>query len=560
MSQAIGQTVTAAPAPEAVARVLVVDDEQHMCDVCSRTLQRAGYIVTATSDPHAAAALLQSDHSFDLLLTDIKMPTMSGLDLARIARERDPAIAIIIMTGYASLENLHQSVQRGVADFLAKPFELEQLQRAVDQALQKRALLQDSLRLRTIEQLLANSEALSTTLELPELSGIVLQTMLQQSGARVAFLLFTEEPDQLAAPLASSPAAELLADGLGMAARALADQQAVAASEVDVCRSEQAVLRYGLAVPLRAQAQVSAILVLCDETRVLLRPGIQEGIMLLANHAGAALRNAVLYSQLGDAYQRRQEVDRMKSEFISIASHELRTPLSLVLGYTTMVRDQTSGEQREYLQRVMEGAQRIKEIVDDMVSLRHIETGEVQTELQPIVVQELVAQALEKARAAQGTARHTLIAELPEEPLLILGDREKLLVVLGQLLSNAIKFTPASGTVVVRAAEAEREALDSARSFVVPPPAHGGMRWLHLAVEDTGIGIPEREQVRIFERFYQVAASLTRDRGGTGLGLALVRELVVAMGGAIWLVSHEGHGSTFHIALPFRAQLAAHTP
>src|SRR5262245_9671435 len=93
----------------AVPRILVVDDEQHMCDVCMRILQRGGYDVVATSDPKAAVWTLRSDQRFDLLLTDIKMPEMSGLDLAHIARERDPAIAIIIMTGFASMENLHQS-------------------------------------------------------------------------------------------------------------------------------------------------------------------------------------------------------------------------------------------------------------------------------------------------------------------------------------------------------------------------------------------------------------------------------------------------------------------
>src|SRR5690349_3978929 len=121
--------------PSAVPRILVVDDEQYMCDVCMRTLQRTGYHVVATSDPAVAVEALRGEQSFDLLLTDIKMPTMSGLDLANIARERDPAIAIIIMTGFASIENLHQSVQRGVADFLSKPFELEYLRLAVDQAL-----------------------------------------------------------------------------------------------------------------------------------------------------------------------------------------------------------------------------------------------------------------------------------------------------------------------------------------------------------------------------------------------------------------------------------------
>src|SRR5512145_363049 len=120
--------------PDIIPRILLVDDEQHVCDVCSRTLQRAGYEVVATNDPHAAVQELRGEQHFDLLLTDIKMPTMSGLDLARMARERDPTIAIIIMTGYASMENLRQSVQRGAADFLSKPFELEHLRLAVDQA------------------------------------------------------------------------------------------------------------------------------------------------------------------------------------------------------------------------------------------------------------------------------------------------------------------------------------------------------------------------------------------------------------------------------------------
>ena len=124
-----------------VPRILVVDDEQHMCDICTRTLRRGGYYVLATTDPKVAARELRVDQRFDLLLTDIKMPTMSGLDLAHIAREYDPAIAIIIMTGFASMENLQQSVQRGVADFLSKPFELEQLRLAVDQALHKRSIL-----------------------------------------------------------------------------------------------------------------------------------------------------------------------------------------------------------------------------------------------------------------------------------------------------------------------------------------------------------------------------------------------------------------------------------
>jgi len=552
MSQALSQSALARVGVDKAARILVVDDEEHMCDVCSRALRRGGYEVVATSDPHAAVQMLQRDPSYDLLLTDIKMPTLSGLDLAHIARERDPAIAIIIMTGFASMENLHQSVQRGVADFLAKPFEIEELRLAVDQALHKRTLLQDNLRLRTLEQLLANSEQLSTTLELPELIGIVLRVTLQQSGGKAGFLLAVEEPGRLAEPARSAPQAELLEPGRALAERALAEQQVLVGADVPLCRLDGAELHYALAVPLRAQGQVNAILVLCDDSTALLRPGVQEAIMLLANHAGAALRNAVLYSELDVAYQRRQELDRMKSEFISIASHELRTPLSLVLGYAMMVRDQSSGEQREYLHRVMEGAQRIKEIVDDMVNLRHIETGQSQLVLEPVVVQELVELAVDNLRQSSHNQQHEVVCQMPEKPLALLADREKLFVLLGHLLSNAAKFTPPAGRISIHVAQQPTEALAMQGHCIVPPPSEFSS-WLVVAVRDTGIGIPEREQTRIFERFYQVADSLTRERGGTGLGLALVRELVVAQGGALWLNSREHEGSTFSVALPFRA-------
>jgi signal transduction histidine kinase len=559
MSQVIGQPVTTALGSDIAARVLVVDDEQHICDICSRALQRGGYQVVAVNDPHLAVKLLHEDAGFDLLLTDIKMPTMSGLDLAYIARERDPAIAIIIMTGFASLENMHQSVQRGVADFLAKPFDLDQLRLAVDQALHKRAILQDSLRLRTLEQLLSNSEALSATLALPELVRIVLRVMIKQSGCRGGFLLLAEDALRFADPVASSPDAVLLDAGRALISRAMDEQQALASSALPVARLDNISCTYAVAVPLRAQGETCAVLLLCSDEPSLVRPGVQEGVMLLANHAGAALRNAVLYSQLDEAFQRSQGVDRIKSEIISIASHELRTPLSLVLGYTMMVRDQSAGDHRDYLQRVMEGAQRIKEIVDDMVSLRHIETGETQMVLVPVVVQDLVRQTIEHLGLREASGDHIITADLPSDPLVFLSDREKLFIILNHLLSNAVKFTPRGGKIVVRAFVEPQVTREMAERFIIPPASTpSSLPWLVLTVSDTGIGIPAREQTRIFDRFYQIADSLTRNRGGTGLGLALVRELVAALGGALWLVSREQAGSAFYVALPFR--LPSSTP
>ncbi len=527
----------------AAAHILVVDDEQYMCDVCTRTLQRGGYHVIATSDPDEAARALRAG-GFDLLLTDIKMPTMSGLDLANIAIERDPAIAVIIMTGFASMEHLQQSVQRGVADFLSKPFELEHLRLAVDQALHKRSILQDNLRLRAIAQLLASSEQLSSTLELTELTGILLRVTLAQSGCRAGFLVLAD------GQYPSTPEATLVQPGLELAHHAFRDQQARPAYGEIYAHLGGAALNYAFAVPLRAQGEVNGVLVLCDDGEQALRPGVQESIMLLANYAGAALRNASLYSQIDVAYQRLQELDKLKSEFIAIASHELRTPLSIVLGYSMMVHDQTKGDKHEYMQRVMESAQRIKEVVDDMVSLRHLETGEAPPLLEPIIVQDLVRQALESMQSLIASNRHELVAKLPDEPLIVQSDREKLLLIFNHLLSNAIKFTPQDGQIVVSAAMQSGAAI-AAYESLVPRRPDPQTNWVVLTFQDNGIGIPEREQRRIFDRFYQVADSLRRDRGGIGLGLALVRELVTALGGLVWVYSREGEGSVFAVALPY---------
>jgi len=558
MGQATDPPGNPLPADSGVApRILIVDDEPYMCDVCSRTLQRGGYEVIAMSDSHAAARLLHGQQRFDLLLTDITMPAMSGLELAHVAREQDPTIAIIIMTGYATMENLQQSVRRGIADFLSKPFELDHLRLAVDQALHKRSILQDNLRLKTVEQLLESSRVLSATLALSEVAESLLQVSLRQSECRTGFLLLMEDRGAPVKVVPAAPGGTLVESGQAVAWQAFEQQQTILSTDTPVCRLDGAELRRALAVPLRAQGNVSGILLLCDDRDTAFRPGIQESVTLLANHAGAALRNASLYGELEQAYQRVQELDRLKSEFISIASHELRTPLSIVLGYTMMVRDRSENEQRLYLERVMDSAQRIKDIIDDMVSLRHLDTGETELATDQVVIQDIIGNAIERVRPAANEQQQQISADLPEEPIQFICDYEKVLLVLGHLLTNAVRFTPEGGRIEVHATLRPSGPLDSGGSRQIPKIEDlSQYPWVVVEVKDTGIGIPESEQPRIFDRFYQVADSLTRDHGGIGLGLALVRELVSVLGGTVWVNSQAGRGSTFAFALPYRQRVA----
>jgi signal transduction histidine kinase len=160
-------------------------------------------------------------------------------------------------------------------------------------------------------------------------------------------------------------------------------------------------------------------------------------------------------------------------------------------------------------------------------------------------------------RPALSNRPQQIVTAAPEEPLVFRCDHEKLLLILSHLLSNAIKFTPEGGRIEIRVSLRPPGALDDGGRIIQPSrPAASATPWVILEIHDTGIGIPEREQARIFDRFYQVADSLTRDHGGTGLGLTLVRELIGTLGGAIWLTSHAGQGSTFTFALPYHTDQA----
>jgi signal transduction histidine kinase len=323
---------------------------------------------------------------------------------------------------------------------------------------------------------------------------------------------------------------------------------------VELCSSADAAAGYGLAVALQAQGQIAGVLLLGDSQDRCRQSGVREIIGLLANQAGTALRNAYHYGKLQEAYQQLQELDRLKSEFIAIASHELRSPLAIVLGYTMMLRDESEGTRKQYAERVFESARHIKDLVDGMVSLRHLELHHVKPVPELCVLPTLVDPAVERMTALARQRDQELRTEISHPEVQFLADRDKLLIVLSNLISNALKFTPPGGSIHVQAgvwpAQDVQSALAEATSSPFADQPVLADQMVVVQVCDTGIGIPRREQVRIFERFYQIAESLTREHGGTGLGLSLVRDLVEVQGGMLWVNSTEGAGSTFAFAFP----------
>ncbi len=226
-------------------------------------------------------------------------------------------------------------------------------------------------------------------------------------------------------------------------------------------------------------------------------------------------------------------VDRLKSDFVSTVSHELRTPLAAIYGAAlTLRRDDVrlSEPQRDGLLEVISGeSDRLARIVNDILWASRLESGALHTTIEVCDGVDLARGIVEAARSYV-PPNVRLEFEAPADAPPLAGDPDKVRQVLSNLVENAVKYSPEGGTVVV----------------VVAP---AGDR-LRFTVHDEGLGIPPEEQGRIFEKFYRLDPQLSRGVGGTGLGLYICRELVVRMGGRIWVESDGARGSRFVVELP----------
>src|SRR5579884_2398975 len=228
-------------------------------------------------------------------------------------------------------------------------------------------------------------------------------------------------------------------------------------------------------------------------------------------------------------------VEQMKSDFVSTVSHELRTPLTSIYGFaeTLLRQDVLFGEEerRTFLGYIASESQRLTAIVDALLNVARLDTGDLQVNLAPTDVADVVGELVESAQTGSTNGHHRFQVELPEEPVAATADRDKLRQVFSILLDNALRYSPDGGTVTV-GVERKHDRVE-------------------VSVADEGIGIPQADQEQIFRKFYRGTDAESRvGQGGTGLGLFIARGLVTAMGGRIWVESREGEGSTFAFELP----------
>lgn len=483
--------------------VLVVDDEQSIRDGSERILSRMGFQVSTASRGEQALEILDGD-SVSIVLLDMKMPGIDGMEvLARIS-EMDKGILVIVITGFATVETAIEAMKRGAYDFIPKPFEPDQLRIVVNRARERLRLTQEAEklereRLRTLADLDTEKTRTRTIIESLPNGVVVTNAEGQVVLMNPSFLqLLDLDPGMgTGQPVGEYIAEERLCDLVLEISRGRhVDFDDIPTYEFSVPSGKHLLAR-GRPILGERMECLGAVVNFADIT----------GIKVL---------------------------DQLKSEFVTKVSHELRSPLATIHEQLALVMSDETGkgsqEGQQLLARAQEKTQGLISLIGDLLDLSRIEAGAIVQEIKPVHLAQLMSSVVEFLRARTDAKGQSLSLELPAEPIPeILADPLTLESIFGNLISNAINYTPEGGSIRVKV---QLTGIN-----------------IRVEVEDNGFGIESKHLEKIFERFYRVKNEKTRSITGTGLGLPIVKGLIDSIGGLINVESEPGRGSVFTVLL-----------
>ncbi len=550
-----------------LAHVLVVEDDATVADVLNEVLQDQPFHLSFASSAEEALARIPVERP-DLILTDISLPGKSGLDVMREARAIDPEVAVILMTGYASVQTAIDALRQGADDYVTKPFEdiadlpimvekrlrnrrlkaenralLEQL-RVQNEALQRHELeLREKVALATFQMstLYKVSMTIGADLELqPRLTRIVETTasLLNAQGA-VVYLQNEESGEFFAAAaygrtLVEEERAPHFLVGAGPLGSVAFRQSAIHLSLGDempmpgVAGDPPTTM---VAVPMVQEHKTLGVLVAVDKEGGFTRDD-QEFLTLFASQAAVQVRNSQLFEHT-------KSLDRLKSDFVAVVSHEIRTPLTSVKGALELLTDQryfsNNDQQVKLLTIAHANAERLLLLINDILDFSKLESASLPMTLERQRLEPVVQQAGHNLRMLLEERRIQLDLEMDGDLPDAMLDAHRIAQVLTNLLSNAIKFSPVGERIQIRATQAGHT--------------------IRVEVQDHGDGIDAKDLPKLFRKFQQIDSGSTRKVGGTGLGLVISKGIVEQHGGVIGVESAVGTGSTFWFTLPLAERL-----
>jgi signal transduction histidine kinase len=405
-----------------------------------------------------------------------------------------------------------------------------------------------------LNRLVKISLVMNSTFTLDPLLQFIIESAAEITGAQSASILLVDDnTHELRFAAAMGPNSDRLAGIIvpiedSIAGAILMEDRAIIQDDVthdprhfrDVDKKTSFHTRSLLGVPLRIKDRIIGVLEVLNKYHGRFNDDDVQHITILASQAAVAIENAQLVAALRQAYDDLAKLDQLKSNFISIASHELKTPLGVILGYASFLKEDSQGESGEHAQMVLDSAQHLRNLIEGMTNLTYVDLDTSEFSVMVVPATDILDFALADIRTLAEAKRQLIAVEGPSAPVDVMVDPQKAAMALTNVLNNAVKFTPAEGTIAVSVTAHERK----------------GEVWIR--VSDNGIGIAEDQLERVFDQFYQVEDPMTRQHEGLGLGLAIARSLLERQNGRIWAESAGlGHGTTFTLALPLAASEAS---
>jgi signal transduction histidine kinase/DNA-binding response OmpR family regulator len=569
-----------------VRRILVIDDEPLIRRAVADYLEDCGY-ETATAVDGAEGLAKARAERFQAVLVDLRMPQVDGLEVIATLADEQPELPVVVVSGTGVLNDAIEAMRQGAWDYITKPVQdIEEIRVTVERVMERAQLREErdryqrelerlnrsleaevqhqtqDLRMQNRELAALNSVsyAISDPLDLDTMLNRATAAAVQAIGADGGVVrLLDPVTDQLVITAArgfpesylSSAKAIPFSEGITGRVAQSGQPHVAGDSNNDPWLSQLRDEGFGsfLCVPLRAGESeagkhpiVGTLAVVArsgrsfdaHEVDLLTTIGNQIGVSVARAQFAADLRRTNV--QLEEANIELRQLDTLREQFIQNVAHELRTPLALVRGYVEMLArgELDPEEQRAALEVTSRRVEVLVELVEAITTLQDL--GSKPMRIEAVSPDDLIETACQMTAQRAVNAGIELRCEecvdLPAFP----GDFTRLSQALHRLLDNACKFSPGSAAVTVSAR------VDSDEGAMC------------ISVADQGIGVPPEEQERIFERFYQVDGGLTRRYSGTGLGLALVREIVEAHGGTVSVESEVGVGSTFTLHLPLNRE------
>lgn len=502
-----------------MVKILVVDDEKSIRNTFEIFLNKEGHDVLLAEDASQAIVIIQNN-DVDIILTDIVMPKITGLELLEEVNEKISDIPVIIMTGEPTLNTARKAVKDNAFDYLIKPISKDELLKAVDNAIIKKDLIdkKKSLQIQNeqyrskLEDLLKKqTEALETAQRIVELSPTPTLIINLRSkkiySANRALLNFID--------LKNSN--QLNGYKFFETNDVYSDLEKKLKIEGQVNQEEVQIYKSGTTELVWCLLSVYPIEVSNDTLHIISFTDINHEIEVQSN--------------LRFAKDKAEEATQIKSEFLANMSHEIRTPINAIVGLNELMKQTgLTDKQKEYADKMSTSTRILLQVINDILDFSKIESGKLSLEQAKLSIREVVENVVVQITPEASKKKIRIITFFEENlPKYLVGDSIRLEQILLNLVNNAVKFTE-TGHVEIH---------------VKYLAEYNNNIMLKFSVIDTGIGMNKEQISKLFKSFTQADASTTRKYGGSGLGLAISKNLVEMMGGEIGVESDYGVGSIF---------------